>query len=419
MTYITYNAHQLRIPRIEEPEILNVIAQLKNSAAGHDSLLGSIMKQCADKYIVPLTHIINVSITKGYFPEEFKLAKVLPIFKSGDDQNIQNYRPISILPFFSKIFEKIIASHIMDFLDTNNILYDKQFGFRKSHSTSHAIITLVDKVSRALDTGKFIVGVFLDLKKAFDTVDHTILLKKLHAYGIRDNHLDWFKSYLNNRTQYVTYNHTRSDIKTITHGVPQGSILAPLLFILYVNDFSRASSLLFSILFADDTGVFIEGECYTVIINILNKELNSICIWLKSNKLTLNVKKSHYMIYHKTRMKKITRDVIIENENINEVKSFKFLGVIIDNKFTWQDHIYYIKNKITKSMGIIYKIRKYVVWQTLIDLYYSLVFPYLIYCNEVWGHANNIYTDSLVKLQKKIIPSFYIIMLIQNLSFDS
>ena len=119
---------------------MNVIAQLKNSAAGHDSLPGSIMIQCADKYIVPLTHIINLSITKGYFPEEFKLAKVLPIFKSGDDQNIQNYRPISILPFFSKIFEKIMASHIMDFLDTNNILYDKQFGFRKSHSTSHAII---------------------------------------------------------------------------------------------------------------------------------------------------------------------------------------------------------------------------------------------------------------------------------------
>ena len=166
MTYITYNAHQLRIPRIEEPEILNVIAQLKNSAAGHDSLPGSIMKQCEDKYIVPLTHIINVSITKGYFPEEFKLAKVLPIFKSGDDQNIQNYRPISILPLFSKILEKIFANHIMDFLDTNKILYDKQFGFRKSHSTSHAIITLVDKVSRALDMGKFIVGVFLDLKKA-------------------------------------------------------------------------------------------------------------------------------------------------------------------------------------------------------------------------------------------------------------
>ena len=291
LTYITYNAHQLRIPRIEEPEILNVIAQLKNSAAGHDSLPGSIMKQCADKYIVPLTHIINLSITKGYFPEEFKLAKVLPIFKSGDDQNIQNYRPISMLPFFSKIFEKIMASHIMDFLDTNNILYDKQFGFRKSHSTSHAIITLVDKVFRALDTGKFIVRVFLDLKKAFDTVDHTILLKKLHAYGIRDNHLDWFKSYLHNRTQYVTYNNARSDIKTITHGVPQGSILGPLLFIIYVNDFSRASSLLFSILFADDTSVFIEGECYTGVINILNKELNSICLWLKSNKLTLNVKK--------------------------------------------------------------------------------------------------------------------------------
>ena len=212
LTYIIYNAHHLIIPRIEEPEIVHVIAQLKNSAAGHDSLPSSIMKQCADKYIVPLTHIINLYSTERYFPEEFKLANVLPKFKSGDAQNIQNCRPISILLFFSKIFEEIIANHSVDFLDTNNILYDQQFGFKKSHSTSHAIMTLVDKISRAMDTRKFIVGALLDLKQYFDTVDHTIILKKLHACGIRDNHLDWFKSYLNNITQYVIYNNARSDI---------------------------------------------------------------------------------------------------------------------------------------------------------------------------------------------------------------
>ena len=151
------------------------------------------------------------------------------------------------------------------------------------NSTSHAIITLVDKVSRALDTGKFVVRVFLDLKKVFGTVHHTILLYYYsYAYGISDNHLDWFKSYLNNRTQYVVYSNAISDIKTITHGVPQGSILGPLLFIIYVNNFSMASSLLFSILFADDTSVFIEGECYTGVINIIKKELKSICLWLKS-----------------------------------------------------------------------------------------------------------------------------------------
>ena len=227
------------------------------------------------------------------------------------------------------------------------------------------------------------MGVFFYLKKAFDTVYHTILLKRLHAYGIRDNHLDWFKSYLNNRTQYVIYTNARSDIKTITHGVPQGSILGPLLFIQNVNDFSRASSLSFSILFADDTSVFIEGECYKVVMNILNNELKNICIWLKSNKLTLDVKKSHKIMNNRTRIKEIMSNIIIENEKIIEVKYFKFLGVIIDNKLTWQDHISYIKNKIAKSMCSMYTIRKYVDWQTLRNLHYSLVFPYLIYCNEV------------------------------------
>ena len=163
-----------------------------------------------------------------------------------------------------------MASYVIDFFENNNMLYKYQFGFRKKHSTSHAIITLVERVSKALDTGKYVVGVFLDLKKAFDTVDHSILLNKLYLYGIRGNIHNWFKSYLTNRSQYVEYNKVKSKTEIITHGVPQGSILGPLLFIIYMNDFSRSSELLFSILFADDTSVFIEGTCLNDISEILN-----------------------------------------------------------------------------------------------------------------------------------------------------
>ena len=197
---------------------------------------------------------------QGDFPSELKLAKVLPIYKSEEEHFTQNYRPISVLPYFSKIYERVIYNHLMQYINSNDILYDKQFGFRKGHSTSHAIITLVEKVSKALDTGKIVVGVYLDIRKAFDCVRHATLLDKLHKIGIRGNLFCLIKSYLMSRTQYVHYNGCNSSTKFIEYGVPQGSILLPLFFILFMNDFFGASQLLFSILFADDTSVFLIGN---------------------------------------------------------------------------------------------------------------------------------------------------------------
>ena len=154
------------------------------------------------------------------FPDELKLAKVVPIFKTGDEQLVQNYRPISVLPFISKIYKKIVANYLIDYLESQDLLYKYQFGFRKSHSTSHAIKTLIDRVSQALDTGKYVVGLYLDIRKAFDAVLHSILLKKLYALGVSGNLYNWFESYFKNRKQYVIYNNSESDIGSITHGVP-------------------------------------------------------------------------------------------------------------------------------------------------------------------------------------------------------
>ena len=403
LTYVVSNEHNLVLPIIQEQEVRNIIMSLKNTASGYDCIAGSVMKQCVDNYVTPLTHIINLSIAQGYFPDEWKLAKVIPIFKDGDPQDIQNYRPISVLPFLSKVFEKIISYYIIEFLDLHDVLYDKQFGLRQCHSTSHAVITLVEKITHALDRGKIVGGVFIDFKKAYDTVSHDILLQKLEAYGIKNNIYELIKSYLSNRKQFVQYSDGKSDVKDVLHGVPQGSILGPLFYIIYANDFSRASSLLFTIMFADDTSVFIEGQSYENVYKVVNEELKKCDNWIKANKLTLNVKKTHFMIFHRSRMKPVNAQISLRNENIKQTNSIKFLGIIVDNKLNWHEHIIYIKNKVSRAIGIIYKARKYANKQTVKQMYYTFVFPYLIYCCEIWGNTSQTHLDSLIKCQKKIV----------------
>ena len=403
LQYVNSVVNSIYIPIISEAEVTETMFSLKNSSAGWDEIPAHIIKQNISILVKPITHLINCSIQNGMFPDELKLAKVIPIFKAGDKKNISNYRPISVLSVFSKVFERIMYEHLIDFIDQNDILYKYQFGFRKHHSTNHAIITLVEKITNALDNGKIVVGCYLDLKKAFDTVNHHILISKLYKYGIRGHILRWFKSYLQNRQQYVLINGVKSTTKQITCGVPQGSILGPLLFILYINDLSNVSELLFPILFADDTSVFIESDNESTIIQTLNTELDKLNGWLRANKLTINVSKTYYMLFHRGRRKININDPCLNNTLINKVKYIKFLGVIIDENLKWNNHITYIKNKIAKGFGIILRARKFFSRKTLLNLYQSFIFPYLIYCVEIWGNTSDIYLQPLIKLQKKIV----------------
>ena len=390
------------VTHIEEREVATIINSLKNSTPGCDGIPATIDKITIYLYVKILIHIINQEFYNGVFPKEL-MAKVIPVYKSGSTMELNNYRPISVLNTFSKVFERLMYDRLTKFLDKYNILYQNQFGFRQGHSTHHAFITLVDKITKSLDSGDIVIGVFLDLKKAFDTVNRKIILKKLYHYGIRGNLNKWFENYLADISQYVLFNGKTSDIRNVSCGVPQGSILGPLLFILYINDFPNVSDILLYVLFADDTNVFLNGKDINIIINTMQLELTKLYNWLLANKLTLNISKTHFMVFHRAKHKNYKLNIEI-NKVVNEqVKHTKMLGIIFDDNLDWSNHISYINSKIAKGVCIIFRANNYFTTTALINMYNAFIFPYLIYCVEVWGNALSIHLKSLPKLQNKFL----------------
>ena len=389
---------------VSEAEIEKVIISLKDASPGWDGIHSKIIKATYKTYLKPLTHVMNLSITQGFFPNQMKIARVIPLHKSGDLKNLSNYRPVSILPLFSKILERLMYDRLLSFINKHNILYKFQFGFRNNHSTNMALIVLIDKIVSAIDKGEIVVGIFLDLKKAFDTVNHSILLRKLMKYGIRGNAYKWLQDYLNDRKQFVLFDNSESMCEKICCGVPQGSILGPLLFLIYINDMAYISEKILPIIFADDTNIFLSGKDINDTIVSFNQELEKIVMWLNANQLSLNIVKTHYMIFKSTR-KKIDQniDLTLDGHSLEKVDNTKFIGVILDPTITWGPHIKSIRSKVARGLGIIIKAKKVFSIRTLITLYNSFIYPHFIYCIEVWGNAANTHRMSLFKLQKKVI----------------
>ena len=376
---------------------------------GHDDISPSVLKFISREIGTPLSVLINGCLEAGHFPEFLKVARVTPVFKAGDPTMFGNYRPISVLSAFSKIFERIIQKRILGFFKKQGSIYCAQYGFRRGHSTYMAVLDMVENIRKAWENGEHCLGIFIDFKKAFDTVDHQILLGKMEHLGIRGVPLELIRSYLTNRKQYVVHNGMESSQQGISVGVPQGSILGPLFFLIYINDLSRVSLFLRCILFADDTNVFVSHKDKRELFRLLGVELGKLSDWFAHNKLTLNYDKTEFINFSKPDVgSQLTNTgLVIDGIPIREVNESKFLGVHIDKNVSWRVHIGKIRTKISQTVGIIGRARRFMDGPQLLDLYNTMVLPHLQYCLINWGNfkgdRNLGLRDGLLSLQKTFV----------------
>ena len=372
----------------------------KNSRAA-DGISSKFLKSIRDELAQPLTFIVNQTLESGIFPDKLKVARVRALFKKGDKSDVNNYRPISILPTLSKVFERIILKQMTEYFIENDLLFHGQYGFREKHSTELAAIELVDRISTAMDSGSIPFNIYIDLSKAFDCLNHSILLSKLNHYGVRGSALNLIRSYLQNRKQFVRNNDMESPLADLTTGIPQGSILGPFLFLIFMNDFHRSSNLFRMINYADDTTLISTVSAFHSDLpgRSIDDELRKISSWLTANKMCLNIGKTKIMFFHSKSKQFHPPAVSLNGITIESVDEFNYLGIIINKHLSWQPHVNSVCSKLSKICGILAKLKRLVPRNILITIYNSLMACHICYGILVWGkHAGRI-----LKTQKRAV----------------
>ena len=400
-------------------EVLNATKLLANKKTpDHTGVSANFVKQTITTLIDPLYHIFNLSLKTGVVPIQFKIAKVIPIFKAGDSTSMDNYRPISLLSTFSKILEKLVAARLLSYLNQNSILSKWQFGFRSCHSTIHPMVHFLNEITDSLNKKKHSIAIFCDLKKAFDTCDHNILLLKLKRYGVTGTELQWFESYLTKRKQFVSIKNHSSSLLEISLGVPQGSILGPLLFLLYINDLPLSSKFL-SLLFADDTTLVLTHDNLNTLILNVNEELHKVCEYFRINKMVLHPEKTKFMLFTRG-AGGVDPALYCNNNNTDQnlpelinvlgrvsstdsTPAIKFLGVYFDPALNFKHHISILKNKLSRALYALRTVKKTLNQKSLMLIYNSIFHCHLLYAIQIWSCSRPGPVNELFKMQKNAI----------------
>jgi hypothetical protein len=402
-------------------EVLESIKKLEDKKNPDMCGLSShLLKKISSTLLTPLCHIFTRSLNSGIVPAKLKIAKVIPLYKSGDCLDMNNYRPISLLSSFSKILEKIVHSRLYDYLDSNSLITPHQFGFRPNHSTCHPMTLLLNKITASLNDKKHSILIFCNLKKAFDTCNHKILLKKLSLLGITGTELQWFKSYLTDRFQYVSLNNVDSILLTILTGVPQGSILGPLLFLIYINDLPNCSNL-YSQLFADDTALSASSPNLIDLFSFVNTEFHKLCTYFRKNMLSLHPDKTKFLFISPSNSP-VPQELKIKINNNNQgendpsrifelicvttqdkVPAIKYLGVFFDSQLNFKYHINQISKKLSFALYSLRSVKNFLPPHSLKTLYYSLFHCHLIYGLEIWSSVPSSTLNPLIIKQKSAI----------------
>lgn len=396
-------------------DIKKIIMSLNSTnSVGYDGIATKILKHVSDEICGHLSHIINLSISEGVFPDALKVAIVRPLFKKDDREIMEHYRPISLIPIIAKVFEKYIYKELYTFIEKNKFLCEEQKGFRLGKTVNMAIYDFLYNVAKNVDKRKPICGLFCDMTQAFDYVHYGTLLNKLESYGIRGNINNLIKSYLQNRTQITEINKidmkSKHDIvyqsteRKISFGVPQGSVLGPLLFILYINDLPKCIPQHLT-LFADDSTLTIPCNKPETYENDINESINQIVKWLDNNNLKINLLKTKRIHFSQRINDKSNLNIFYDNQAVEEVDTTKFLGLRIDKKLNWKPHIDFLCKKLSKSAYALHTLSCIIGVEALLTAYYGLAESHLRYGVMFWGNSTE--RETVFKAQKRCIRSSF------------